>query len=358
MRDPGPIHIDKAIAHVVDHHRFEDPVLSDYPLAVGKRPLREYFEGQVGNVLSDPQAVAARFSAAGNPVADHCRQILTKRRTFTPRSQRLAEALFDAIAGNRSIAPGNFVVCAYRAESYPGVDFLALLKIDLTEVLIQEIETDAEGRHSVTYSVHENALPTLGRKLQKAVVVRLLDDRPPDHELLLLDRQVPQAAAEFFAKTFLGAEPIYTTRERTELFYDALSEAHKKLTTPPKKGVEPALDLAAGNELLDQIRTVMATRHVDSAAFLSSLAIPGEARKVVEKSIGKRLTDRQFDLDPEHAREKVMRERRFVGDFGIDVRFFADFEDAVISSSEERRDADGTPITRVCLEVPRLRWIQ
>lgn len=358
MREPGPIHIQKAIAHVVDHHQLAEPVLSDFALAVDKRPrLKEYFEGQVENVLSDPQAVAARFVAAEeNPVADHCHQILTRPRTFNGRSQQLAKALFAAIGGNRSIAPGNFVVCTYRAESYPDVTFLALIKIDLTAVLIQEVETDSEGRQSVTYSVHENALPTLGRKLQKAAVVRLLDNPEPRYELLLLDRQVPQAAAEFFAAGFLGAEPIYSTRERTELFYDALSEAHKKLTTA-KKDAEPLLDLAAGNELLDQVRAVMTHRWIDSAAFVDGLALPDPAKEVLQKSIRKRLTAEQFDLDPDHAREEVMPERRFVGDFGIDVRFWAVNQGAVIRSWNEREE-DGTKITDVCLEVRNLKWVR
>ncbi len=360
MRDPGPIHIQKAIAHVVDHHQYAEPVLSDFALAVDKRPrLKEYFEGQVENVLSDPQAVAARFVAAEeNPVADHCHQILTRPRTFNGRSQQLAKALFAAIGGNRSIAPGNFVVCTYRAERYPDVTFLALIKIDLTAVLIQEVETDSEGRQSVTYSVHENALPTLGRKLQKAAVVRLLGNPEPRYELLLLDRQVPQAAAEFFAAGFLGAEPIYTTRERTELFYDALAEAHKKLTTPPKKDAEPLLDLAAGNELLDQVRAVMTHRWIDSAALVDGLALPDPAKEVLQKTIRKRLTAEQFDLDPDHAREKVMPLRRFVGDFGIDVRFQADFENTIVTRSEQRIADDGTPITDVCLEVRNLKWVR
>lgn len=359
MRNPGEIRIEKAIAHVVDHHHFEEPVVSDFALAVDKRPrLREYFEAQIDAVLADPEAVAARFLNPGkNPAAGDCRRILTQPRSFKSASQDLARLLYEAIGGNRSIAAGNFLVSTYSAENYEGVTFLALLKIDLTEVLIQEIETDAQGRHTVTYSIHDNALPTLGRKLQKAVVVRLRGNPKPDFEILLLDKQVPQAAAEFFAKTFLEAEPVYTTQERTREFVRAAYEAFTKVTRQVKEK-PPLADLAAANQMLHHIRAATRAKQVNTAVFVDSMPGPDEAKQVFRAELAKRLTEQDFAIDPKFAATEVLPKKRFVGGYGIEVEYLAKFEGVVFKEIRQEKQQDGTVITTVQLRVPNLRWVK
>ncbi len=359
MRDPGNIQIKKAIAHVVDHHRFENAVTSDFALAVNKRPrLREYFEAQIGHVLADPEAVAARFlNQPKNPVANDCHRILAKPRSFKAASQDLARRLFTAIGGNRSIAAGNFLVCTYDAERYRGVTFLALLKIDLTEVLIQEIETDTRGRHSVTYSIHDNALPTLGRKLQKAIVVRLRGNPEPDFKMLLLDKQVPQAAAAFFAQGFLNAEPVFNTQQRTQEFVRAAYRAFRKVTKESKD--KPSIvDLSTANDIAHRIRSAAGSPRVQTENFTDLLPGSEAVKEIFREEFAKRLTEQDFVIDPQHAAEIVLPKKRFIGDHGIEVEFLAKFENVVFQEIDKQRLEDGTEITTVKLKVPNLRWVR
>lgn len=359
MRDPGEIHLEKVIVHVIDHHHHPRPITSDVPLALSGRPsLRKYFEGQVASALADPQAVAARFVGAdANPVAETCRKLLGGSGQLPAQSKRLAEALFAAVAGNRSIAVGNLVVGSYVASAYPGDRFLAMIKIDLTEVLIRQVQTDPVGRTTVTFRVQENALPTLGTRLQKAAIVHLRGGSGEEMELLLLDRQVAKAAADFFARDFLGAEPRYTTERRTELLSEALFAAHHKLTTPAA-GQPAVLDPATGDQVLGQIRNVLGSVQVDSAGFVAGLDVSEEAREILAKEIARRKIAGQYAIDPRHAKEHLIKKRRAVAAYGIELEFEADFEGVVVQELEQWPLADGTMMTRICLEAPDWKWVK
>lgn len=241
MRDAINIHVERAIVHVVDNQR-KQAILSEVELSLAEQPkLQAYFDSQVANALTDPATSAAVFKPDGDTgTADLCYQVLGDEAKLIPNSQRLAERLFAIMAEDRRTVAGSLVVCLYSAANYLGNKFLALVKIDPSEVLVQKIARDRQGRRTVSFEVRDDALPTAREKLQKAAIVQP-KRRGAEYELLLLDRQVAKVAANFFASGFLNATPALDAHARTDKFYTAAQTAYNRLVQPTAPG-QPRLN--------------------------------------------------------------------------------------------------------------------
>src|ERR1700749_2340686 len=246
MRNATNVEVRRAIVHIVDN-RENEPILSavDLPLMESK-PLGEYFSSQVANALHDAQTSSAVFSTdAELTAARQCFRILKDGDSFIPASQELARLLFAAMGKDKRIAPGSLAVCVYTAANYPGVNFLALIKIDPARALVQKVAR-RDGKRVVSFDVNDLVMPTAREKLHKAALI------PPPAEdksfdLLLLDRQVTAVAADFFAYKFLNSIPAREPREMTNDFYIGALNAYNKLVGMPTRGaVHVAVEDAEG----------------------------------------------------------------------------------------------------------------
>lgn len=368
MRNADKIHIERAIVHAIDHIERDAPTTSDYEIPLGSRPkLREYFEGQVNNAVRTSAAFAARFRDPEYEAAQDCYRALDVAEDFVPASQCLAHALFRATRGNKSIAVGSLMVCLYTTPTYPGVTFLALIKIDLTEVLIQEVEVDSEGNRVVTFSVHDDALPTLGAKLLKAAIVCPRAKRPQDelgetYDLLLLDRQIKEEAAEFFAKGFLGTIPLLDDEKRTRKLWQGLNKARRKLSRVGRKGEASILKPDEAARFAAKQEQLLFDQHVDVPDLIAKTRFSednerdAQARVVVEETLDETVVDLSFQIDRSVAKG-LMPKKRFVGDYGIEVAF-AKRQAAQIYREVERKVEGQKTITIVELRVPDLDWIE
>src|SRR5262249_48912354 len=129
---------------------------------------------------------------------------------FIDASQRLAQQLF--LVMDKRITPGSLAVCLYDATNYPGLHFLALLKIDPSETFVQRIGQDSAGKRIVSLDLRDDVMPTTREKLHKAALLKPKDAQE-SYDLLLLDRQVAPAA-DFFARRFLGVELAMDAQKR------------------------------------------------------------------------------------------------------------------------------------------------
>ena len=147
-------------------------MLSDEELSLnGNDKLRDYFSKQVKNVLSDVQTSTARFSAEGDQdTIKEAYKILAQPKQFIPSSKILADSLFKAMGTDARIKPASLAVCLYTAENYPEKRFLALIKIDPTEVFVERVKT-IKDKTVVTFDEISDVLPTAREKLQKAALV-------------------------------------------------------------------------------------------------------------------------------------------------------------------------------------------
>ncbi len=359
MRDAIGVQVERAIIHIVDHHKRDKLVLSEAELSLQAEPrLQGYLNAQVTNALSDGAACGAKFDSEGDgAVATLCQGILRDPTRFVSSSQKLAERLLAAMGVDKRIASGSLVVCLYSASNYQGKSFLGLMKIDPSEVFLQRIGTDPKGHRIVRFDIRANAMPTARERLQKAALIKPRQ-KGADYDLLLLDRQVAKVAADFFAKGFLSATPVLDAQARTESFYIATQSAYNQLTQPPEAG-QPRLTPEQADDLLQQIDDALRVQTLDTEAWIDNLDLPDEAKEVIDSQVRRQLpTDRQFSIDSGYAQRELMKKVRFRGDYGVVIEMDADRRDDVIKEKTEIPQQDGKTITRFVLEVPNVRWVR
>jgi hypothetical protein len=228
LATPSPIVVRRAIVHNLDPLHEQRPFLSEAELEL--RPeakLKDYLEKHIANVLDDDDTGKAVFSSNGeNVAAAHCRSIIespNSRKGFVSSSQELAKRLFEAMRNDHRIRAGSLAICIFHKSDDTDAAHLALVKLDLGEVILQRTGKDPEGYRVVRFEVHENGLPSTRERLHKAAIIK------PDYDLLLLDRQVSEMAASFFAQKFLGAEPAQDSETQTALYAAAVKQAVSKL---------------------------------------------------------------------------------------------------------------------------------
>jgi len=357
MRNATNVKVRRAIAHVVDN-REEEPILSaaELPLTESK-PLSEYFSSQVVNALHDAQTGSAIFSTdAEQAAAKQCFRILKDGDSFIPASQELARLLYAAMGADKRIAPGSLAVCTYTADNYPGVSFLALIKIDPARALVQKIGR-RDGKRVVSYDVNDLVMPTAREKLHKAALIPP-PARGKSFDLLLLDRQVSSVAADFFAYKFLNSVPASEPREMTNDFYIGALNAYNKLVAAPVKGtVHVPVEKAEG--LRDHIEVALQSPAVDLDDWVTKLPLPEEAKIVVREEIEKKLPEQnQVIIEQDYARATLLKKKRFRGDLGVLFEVESEhYRDVVVEESTETRP-DGRSITRLVIEVPKLQWVK
>lgn len=361
MRDATGIHVQRAIAHILDHHPPQtSPTLSDIPLDLASSPeLQTYFDAQVENALRDPVAGAAVFSSQGDQTTrTHCGNLLSTPTRFVASSQTLAQRLFDCMKGNQSIAPGTLAVCLYQAGNLPADQFLALMKIDPSSVLVPRKGKEPDGQRYVRFAVRRDAMPTAREKLQKAALMRPAQTGS-GFEMVLLDRQTSKLAAEFFAKDFLNAAAELDAQARTDRFFKGAIGAWNRLKNPPTPQ-DPSLNPRQADLLRRQIDTVIRGESVNWEAWAGNLNLPAAAKEVITRELQARLPDdREFDLDVDYAEKKLRKKTRFRGQFGVVFEVETDhYRDVIREDPTEFTRQDGTRVTRLTLEVPNLEWVQ
>lgn len=359
MRDAIGVHVERAIVHVVDHHQQQQAILSDVELSLDAPPkLQAYFDAQIANALADPAATAAKFRPEGETAtADLCYGILSDEEQLLPNSQRLAERLFATMSADRRIVAGSLVVCLYSATNYRGKKFLGLIKIDPSEVFVQKISTDRQRRRVISFEVRDDALPTAREKLQKAAIVQPRR-RGLEYELLLLDRQVAKVAANFFASGFLNATPALDAQARTDKFYTAAQIAYNRLVQPAIAG-QPRLTSEQAEVLRQGTDAALQWQTLNVDAWVDNLDLPADAKEVLHEEIGSSLpADREFSLDTNYAREKLVKKMRFRGDYGVLFEIESAHYGDVVKGDDDLEQPDGSIVKRLVLEIPGLKWVK
>lgn len=347
MREIGDVQISRGIVHIVDHHQ-SSPVLSDVELELaGAAKLVAYFAAQVRNALSDTAAGAADFKAAGSGAGGLCNAILAGAGPdqFVPRSRQLAELLFQAMGNDQRISAGSLAVCMYSGSNVPGESFLALLKIDPSEMLVQTTQPLGKGLKLVTFDVVENVMPTAKERLQKAALVR--QHGKGEYDLLLLDRQTEKLAATFFADAFLGAQQKLDEVQHTRALYLGLQAASTQMIN---SGVLPR---ERAEWFRREIDSAVTRTSFDLPEWLQELRLPEAAPDVIREELGKRLgPDQAFSLSDEVGRQ-LAEKRRVRGDFGVLLEVESAHYDEVVKDAKELEDGR---LLRLTLEIRNPKW--
>jgi hypothetical protein len=355
MRNAIEPTVERAIVHLINH-RTKDLICSELDLELDANPkLRDYFSNQVKNALGDTQTGSAKFSKDGEQAAiENCYRVLKGGKDFIPSSQELAKLLFAAMGTDERIKPASLAVCLYTASNY-STKFLALIKIDPTEALVERIET-RNGKQVVTFDVRSDVMPTAREKLQKAALI------PPkgtvrNLDLLLLDRQVA-GFATFFAVKFLNAIPAINAKDATVRFYLAAQKAHNRLVSAPANAPEH-IDVAVADTLKQHIDVAVQGRSVEFKRLLEDLPLQPEAAAVVLEELESEFPEEaRIKIDKQHAQEKLTKKKRFRGDYGVLFEVESAHYDEVVLETTISQGPDGKVITRLLIEVPDLQWVK
>lgn len=275
------------------------------------REVFDFFSTHIANSLASQYARVAQFAKEEDGglkegVGTICRKLLAGRLDFVPASQELAKLLHKVVQGNKSFAEGDLVVCRYKTvEGKDAGGRLALLKIKPVPVFEHDFREDESGTPYITL-VKTGAMPTTQEELQKCAFVRPLEPRPVDFDMLLLDRQGDEGeVAQFFFRSFLGAELLLDSRQGTYDVLDTFANLENRLRpTPLWDQVEPELQrVLEGDEI-----------HLTSK-WVEGLALPTELEEEVKEDLEEReILDRPF---PANRQALGKAKRRYEGDFGL-----------------------------------------
>ena len=320
MRKPTDIVIDEIVLHILDPAgRF---ILSERPIRLsGNTKLHDYFTNHISTCLTTPSAKASRFKYIDpKSPSGICVAMLEGETDLITGSQALSRQLYDILARDRRISPGDLGICFYRAGNYPGERFLALLKINPSEVFQHRIRDENNVRY-IDFTPANQPLFAKKETLQKAAFIK---SRTEDshYDMLLLDRQIPDVA-EFFSRGFLDVEDAFDDRERTNLFYRSLIHSHNKIRPLLTPEQESAVDTT--------IRAAISGESINVNAMIEGLPLPEDVKDQFQENLDDRLPDRVFNLDTTTT-TRFLKWQRYRGDHGLKVEVHRDERDSVIKS--------------------------
>lgn len=351
MRDADGIQIEEMIVHILDA-RGRGLILSRASIPIDgeeNQALRNYFTAHISDSLGTPAATAARFKHTGeNTPFSLCLGLLNSSLSLVDASQELARLLYAILERDIRTTPADLAVCFYTTENYPGQRFLAILKIDPSEVFRHVVVTDDRGDpYYVTYQPDPNAFTR--EKLQKCAFVRDLDPRRrDDYDMILLDRQVRDRrrrdVARYFQEEFLDAEDALDDSKRTDRLYFGIVNGLNAITSE--------LDPRERLQLNQQVEAAITATEINLDDWIDRLPVPEWARERLDQSIRQRLPDRAFSLDPNYGK-KLVRKRYFEGNFGFKLQVDRDDYDQIFQEVEPVRGDDGEiEYHRIVLHVP------
>jgi hypothetical protein len=327
MRDATNVHIREMIIHILDP-RGQGLVLSDVvlPLA-GNQELMDYFTRHIQGALSETTTNAARFRNI-NPAQPSgiCQALISGQINLVSGSQRLAQALHRILENDQRISSADLGVCFYQAENYPGMLFLAILKIDPSQVF-RHVVHQVNGHQYISFEAESRAFTN--ERLQKSAFIQPLEPRHPDFDMLLMDRQVrgldEGRIARFFSQTFLDAEEAFDPRKYTDRLNKSLIQAQNSIRTK----ITPQ----QGEDLDTRIRQALTSQRLNLDAWLNALPLPNEIKQEIDEIIRNKIPDREFDLDQSFS-EALVSKIRFQGDYNLKIEIPTAHQHEIIVSEE------------------------
>lgn len=359
MRDAENVVVQRAIVHLINHLN-QNLTHSEDELPLNTNPkLRDYFSDQVRNALSDNQTSSARFSSTSNQSAiAESYKILKNGSDLISSSQELGRLLMKAMGKDARIKPdtSSLVVCVYTASNYPSKSFLAIIKIDPTEALVERVET-INGKQIVTFDILNDVMPTKEVKLRKAALIAE-KGTVKDLDLLLLDRQVSGVAANFFALDFLNTVRVLDPATSTESFI-FVAEKTRKALMKAREDAPHRIGPKQSDAYMRHLEQAVRQGRVNRDTFAKKAPVPKAAQKILAKRLEKEFPeDKSIKFDRKLAEEILLQKTRYRGDHGFLLEVDTEhFKKVVKKIKADAPLQDGTVITRIELAVPNLHLI-
>ena len=327
--------------HILDpKHAHNGTVISAHPISLsGKDDLLAFFCGHIQNGLKDSTSKAAMFKYIDAALPSGlCAGLLDHSLQLLPTSQRLAELLNTVMNNNHNISSGDLVVCLFEADNYPGIRFVALLKIDPSNAFLQETLLDDQGLPYIDLQLRPNALPTIKERLQKCAFIQPLKPRNPDYDMLLLDRQSSadqgKRIAKFFIDDFLDAVYSYDTTQRTKRLYEGLVSAHTQ--------IKSSLSDEQNEDIDNRIRDAVTAQSINLDIWLEQLPISDDHKRKINEVLLNYMPDREFEIDREEG-DRVSRKRRFRAEYQFRLSLTAEGYKRIVKEDRWHEEDETRP---------------
>jgi hypothetical protein len=332
MRDITNITIEELIIHILDPEG-QGLVLSsvDLPLE-GSPALVSYISNHILTSIKDTTIKTARFRNI-NPEQPSgiCRGLLRNEISLVEGSQNMARALYEILERDHRITPGDLALCLFQAENYPYSRFLAILKVDPSQIFQHMVREDARGNTYVSFEPVPKAFTS--EKLQKCAIIQPLEPRHPEFDMLLLDRQrrgmEDIAIARFFSESFLDAKEAFDARKYTNKLYSGLVEAQNLVRDQMSEDEEG--DFAA------RIQDAVSSRRMNIDTWIDDLPYEEPVKQGIESSLSAHVPQREFVLDRKLSHQ-LTRKVKFRGDFNLKLEVTSENYYTVVVSEERITD--------------------
>lgn len=313
MRQLEILELSQAYLHLVPRKGGDDePEFSDFPVRVTAADTH-FLAEHARRVLTDRVAVSAGFLETADATPDLIEAALTDP-DVGDASRALALRLHNEMTHPRTRAGYLAVVRVSTIDSGNDGTALAVMKIDADESATSPKHVAEPGGLRIDIEEQEGYLPQVGKKLEKAAVLRRGSDG--EIEMLVVDHQ--SQMARFWLSGFLQAGARLDAAARTEILQDVL--------TAVVNDVRDVLDVGNRTRLAAVTRGILQQDRVDLDQVAA--ALPGDSSKEVfrRRLEESDLDTREFDVDP-GVRDRVLRRSRWTGDYSLAVQIDAEVAD-------------------------------
>jgi hypothetical protein len=329
------VSIERLIVHVLDCGKSEKDkdrtIFSDFSIELEEKSrLSDYLQELIINVSRDessnPAVLSGEYEKDMSPLYE---KIVFQEPEFIPTSKIMGERLHEMMKGDRRIAPGVLVFCIFNTPDVTGGPLLGLLKLDVTDIFVHDINEVGKGRWSVTLKAIPNALPTTRERLQKAALISKQEN--PGWEMWVVDRQVgkkdKEPAADFFRR-FLGVEWKYTPEQLTRGglgFIKTIAAKFSQSESPQKR------DFA--DYAYHFMDTALRAKKINLDDFVENSRADDDLKQEIRMEIAKAKIPLIIELDPV-IRERMIGKLMYHGDNGLVLSAPVDVYNGIVRERE------------------------
>lgn len=342
MRYLNEISIEDLIIHIVDNKN-SNLILSDFPIDISNnQKILEYFNDHVTRSLNDNSSKAAKFTHIhDDEVSGICRDILLNETTFISNSKIIAQKLFDIVNKDMRISPSDLAICIYCDTNNPKNKYLAIMKINPSEVFQHKIEITQDNKTKIDFELTNEAFTK--EKLQKCAFIRELSPRDEDFDMILLDKQSGLSRdgdiAKFFAEDFLKIVYAFDSKRRTEDLHKyallAINRVRHKLTPEKAQDLDNRLNLA------------LTGKKIHLLDWVENLPVDDEIQMEMKELLQENIPDVEFNID-QQVSERLLSRVTYKADYNTRLSIpESHYNDIVISAN--RKESPGGEYYEVIL---------
>jgi len=213
--DKGSIRIENAVVHILDSN-VGMPVLSDAILEYGSE-FGEFLREHIFRTLTSDEVKKCRFVEEESEVCGYLKEELD----FVPKSQKIAEYLYDIMTSNIDIPAADLIIAEFNVND---IDMYAILKMNY-KTSYTHCTNAMDGGNVNSLVVNRSILPTQSQKLSEAAIINL-----SDYSIRLLEKKydVNGVKTNYFSEMFMKCNTKLSQKAKLDIVTRAVDQVQKE----------------------------------------------------------------------------------------------------------------------------------